>query len=220
MTWNSRGNGRQLLATLQDYLPTLYSIDDPNPLTVFHDQGYRNFCTHKSHCFGGPNDDWIIAGSDDYKIYVWNRRAREDDNSSNNSSRSSYCQRLDPKSNYNPSSVKVMDKASTILDCNLSNPNTTLWHPTLPLLFASGVEKAISVYSTVSTAMESLPSGFQGHHWERRESLKKRLLAHPALVNVFRMGLLNRNEDTDPLKEDFVTLAYFDILNQEDSKYL
>lgn len=64
--------GDEFLVTYQGFLPTVYSLRDHDPRLVCNDETYRNTCTMKSHCFGGYNDDLIIAGSDDYQIYVWN----------------------------------------------------------------------------------------------------------------------------------------------------
>ena len=43
-----------------------------------------------------------------------------------------------------------LDTCSARLQGNYSHPNTTIHHPTLPIIFASGVEKSIRMYSTTS----------------------------------------------------------------------
>ena len=37
----------------------------------FDAPGYYNNCTMKSGCFGGVNDNFVLAGSDDFNLYAW-----------------------------------------------------------------------------------------------------------------------------------------------------
>ena len=37
----------------------------------FDAPGYYNNCTMKSGCFGGVDDSFVLAGSDDFNLYAW-----------------------------------------------------------------------------------------------------------------------------------------------------
>jgi len=74
-------------APLQHYYPTVYALSDPNPIAMLTgrclstgepvapcERTYSNSCTMKHGSFGGPGletDDLYVAGSDDFRGYVW-----------------------------------------------------------------------------------------------------------------------------------------------------
>ncbi|KAI0345939.1 WD40 repeat-like protein [Trametopsis cervina] len=79
--------GTKFAITFRGYLPTIYSIDDPNPVaTCFArylpdgtpvppgKRTYANTSTMKHGSFGGPGldrDEYYSAGSEDFCGYVW-----------------------------------------------------------------------------------------------------------------------------------------------------
>lgn len=88
---------------------------------------------------------------------------------------------------------------SSILSAHRSIVNTTLFHPTLPLLFTSGIEKMVQVHS---------PTPFPGHSTP----------FVPRLPRPNKGGLDTRDEDEEEaqgLGEDREALEYFDALLQD-----
>ncbi|KAF5340637.1 hypothetical protein D9611_007483 [Ephemerocybe angulata] len=79
--------GERLALTLLHYLPTIYTISDPNPIATCSGEclpdgskvsegqrTYVNSCTMKHGHFGGPgldSDAFYGAGSDDFRGYLW-----------------------------------------------------------------------------------------------------------------------------------------------------
>ena len=51
--------------------PILYHVASPVQVCEFDHPGYYNSCTKKSCSFGGPADELVLAGSDDFNVYVW-----------------------------------------------------------------------------------------------------------------------------------------------------
>ena len=49
----------------------MYRVDSPAAAAQFDHPGYYNSCTMKSCCFGGPEDEFVISGSDDFNVYMW-----------------------------------------------------------------------------------------------------------------------------------------------------
>ncbi|KAJ7643764.1 WD40 repeat-like protein [Roridomyces roridus] len=74
LVWNR--DGTMLGVTMLHYYPTLYGLEDPDPLAVCTapPNTYANSCTMKHGSFGGPGldtDVLYVAGSDDFRAYVW-----------------------------------------------------------------------------------------------------------------------------------------------------
>ncbi|KAJ7256817.1 WD40-repeat-containing domain protein [Mycena haematopus] len=85
ITFNRQGT--QLGVTMLNYLPTIYSLTDADPVAVCSganlpngtpvppgERTYTNTCTMKHGAFGGPGLDTDVlyaAGSDDFRAYVW-----------------------------------------------------------------------------------------------------------------------------------------------------
>ncbi|KAF7348252.1 WD40 repeat-like protein [Mycena sanguinolenta] len=79
--------GTQLGVTMLNYFPTIYSLTDADPVAVCSganlpdgrpvttgERTYGNACTMKHGTFGGPGleaDAFYVAGSDDFRAYVW-----------------------------------------------------------------------------------------------------------------------------------------------------
>ncbi|GAA5903266.1 hypothetical protein JCM6882_008122 [Rhodosporidiobolus microsporus] len=178
--------GSLLCATLSGHLPTLYELSSPSPLATFSSpstqylptseeargrvtdafpRAYRNTCTTKHGSFGGgvgaaPGRGlYYAAGSDDFKAYVWEvppvealreqRRTVEKEELRGIGYRSSLS-----KTHFTlPASIST---PSAVLTGNRSIVNTALFHPSLPLIFASGVEKPIIRHSASSSPTTSL----------------------------------------------------------------
>ena len=64
-------SGTLVLALRRRLPPVLYNIRSSYPIVEFDDSGYYNSCTMKSCSFGGDSDQYILSGSDDFKLYMW-----------------------------------------------------------------------------------------------------------------------------------------------------
>ncbi|KAH9480635.1 DDB1- and CUL4-associated factor 5 [Psilocybe cubensis] len=155
----------------QHYLPTIFSVSDPNPLAVLSGKNlpdgtpvpsnqttYSNSCTMKHGSFGGPgldNDDMYAAGSDDFYCYIWRIPPLP--------------QLMDQREIYTEKRWSVYGDASTIAftegrhepkiaPVELSTPldrltghnsivNTTLFHPHFLHIVTAGVENSILLHS-------------------------------------------------------------------------
>ncbi|KAF4617596.1 hypothetical protein D9613_005957 [Agrocybe pediades] len=159
-------DGSKFAVSFMQYLPTIYSVSDPDPIAVLSGNNlpdgtpnppgkrtYSNVCTMKHGSFGGPGldvDDMYAAGSDDFRCYVWkippvsqllNQReiiSADDWNAS---------ERLETGRNE-PRVVPV--EIATPL-CRLTGHdtivNTAVFHPHLFHIVTSGVEKNIILHS-------------------------------------------------------------------------
>ncbi|CAA7262966.1 unnamed protein product [Cyclocybe aegerita] len=175
-------DGSRIAVTFTHYLPTIYSISDPNPIAVLSGQrlpdgtplppgqrGYSNSCTMKHGAFGGPGldiDDMYAGGSDDFYAYIWKipsvRQLQE--------------QRKTISAHdwavYDASSVAFTEGRldTKILPVEISTPwcrltghdsivNTIVFHPHFLHVVTAGVEKNVLLHSPTpsSPCTENLP---------------------------------------------------------------
>ena len=64
-------SGTQILGLRRRLPPVLYNIDSPAHVSQFDHPGYYNSCTMKSCGFAGPDDEYVLSGSDDFNLYMW-----------------------------------------------------------------------------------------------------------------------------------------------------
>ena len=74
--WGSEGDCHQCctgIIILENIfnLPPIFRIDSPSAIAQFDHPGYYNSCTMKSCCFAGPDDEFVMSGSDDFNVYMW-----------------------------------------------------------------------------------------------------------------------------------------------------
>ena len=67
--WNSAGD--KILGIRRRLSPVVYSVLSPAALAQFDHPGYYNSCTMKSCSFAGPDDEYVVSGSDDFNVYMW-----------------------------------------------------------------------------------------------------------------------------------------------------
>lgn len=67
--FNQRGT--QILALRRRLPPVLYAVHSPTHICQFDHAGYYNSCTMKSCCFAGEDDQYVLSGSDDFNLYMW-----------------------------------------------------------------------------------------------------------------------------------------------------
>ncbi|KAL8280486.1 hypothetical protein RQP46_007134 [Phenoliferia psychrophenolica] len=175
-------SGRLICSTISRYLPTLFDISDEQPLATFGAAGYANACTIKHGDFGGtPENLYYAAGSDDFNAYVWSvppidvLKARRQDllvdtkilpdtprvcfdyATSNTEFEDDVAEDEQRSSPTVPSHISI---PSSILTGHRSVVNTVLFHPSLPFLVTSGVEKVVLVHSPTPFANSSIQPPF------------------------------------------------------------
>ncbi|GAA6033883.1 hypothetical protein JCM8097_000385 [Rhodosporidiobolus ruineniae] len=203
-------------------------------------RGYRNTCTTKHGSFGGgpgaaPGSGlYYGAGSDDFKAYVWEvpsvERMREQrrEVAMSELSGMGYSSSSSPNTTILPASIST---SSSILTGHRSIVNTALFHPTLPILYTSGVEKVIVRHSPASSSSSTLlaaPSDTLSSSttsppkpaWEFRSRPIASHLRHPglsgrsdaALDPSLRAGESEYDRELRLREEDRDVLEYFDGL--------
>ncbi|KAM0749674.1 WD40 repeat-like protein [Meredithblackwellia eburnea MCA 4105] len=165
-------SGTYLCATITRYLPTLFDVSDEFPIATFTTdldrsvetlpRGYSNTCTTKHGSFGGTLQDglYYTAGSDDFRAYVWSvpplhvlkdRRYYSGSSKPQKTERGNYIAFTklteEPEDEERYSVPTQVFEPSAVLQGHRSIVNTALFHPTLPLIFTSGVEKVIFAHS-------------------------------------------------------------------------
>lgn len=222
-------SGKLLMGLKSEYLPTLYSLNDPTPLATFSSPmniedstGYSNSCTIKNGSFSpsSVNDDlFYTTGSDDFRAYVWKipdievMKARRE-NASDWKSIESWKIVGDKLSRPNEYKVATatyselrtacgsitvptsITTPSNIIISHQSIVNTSIFHPTLPLLFTSGIEKAVHIHSG---------SPFYSHGSTSTAFVKRVRRTDGRLITP-------RIEEESSMVESIGTLEYFDSL--------
>ncbi|RIA98974.1 WD40-repeat-containing domain protein [Glomus cerebriforme] len=196
-------SGTLLCAIINRYRPTLYNVGDEKPLCTFSSYydsdtqtGYKNDCTFKQGYFGGPNGDYFLCGSDDFRVYVWKVPDME-----TMMNAQSFTKSLEEE-------IYFSDNGTIINPLNNSNPqyvlnghrsivNSAIWHPHVPLIFSSGVEKIIKVHSAFP---------FSNKDCEAKVPQPPR--------SRFRRGeiIFQPNDYEENMEEDLATLKFFDLM--------
>ncbi|KAL3286132.1 hypothetical protein HHI36_000644 [Cryptolaemus montrouzieri] len=68
--FNSKGT--HILALRRRLPPVLYATQKENAVCQFYHPQYYNSCTMKTCCFAGEEDEYVLSGSDDFNLYMWN----------------------------------------------------------------------------------------------------------------------------------------------------
>ncbi|CAJ0834905.1 10981_t:CDS:10, partial [Entrophospora sp. SA101] len=196
-------SGTMLCAMISRYHPTLYDVAEETPLCIFSSNYnkesntcYSNKGTFKQAHFGGPNGDYILTGSDDFRVYVWKI---PDLNLLKANKEISPTTENDSKDVIQDSIIKIYENSNPeyVLGGHRSIVNTVLWHPHLPYIFSS--EKLIKIYSAFP---------FSDNDNEPKEAFKQREKYPPSsLYHIF--GLSN-SDLSDSIEEDVDTLRFFD----------
>ena len=101
----------------------LYRVDSPAAAAQFDHPGYYNSCTMKSCCFGGPEDEFVISGSDDFNVYMWRVPGRGEEG--------------------------WVGRAHHVLSGHRSIVNQVRYNHSRHLVATSGVEKVVKLWSVL-----------------------------------------------------------------------
>ena len=137
VAWNQAGE--RLLGLRRRLPPVLYSLDSPAAVCQFDHAGYYNSCTMKSCCFAGPNDEYVVSGSDDFRIYCWAVPGP---------------------------GQRWVDRAHRVLRGNRSIVNQVRYNPSRAVLASSGVEKVVRLWSVLP--LPDRPGESQASQSDRR----------------------------------------------------
>jgi hypothetical protein len=70
-------DGSRIVATLTDFFPVYYDTQVAQPLAILGASKYRNCVTMKGATFAGPRDSFVVCGSDNFSLYMWDVAAVE-----------------------------------------------------------------------------------------------------------------------------------------------
>lgn len=187
---NARGS--HLVALRRRLPPVLYELGSTHPLCDLDHDGYYNSCTMKSCSFAGPNDEYVLSGSDDFNLYMW--KIPED-----------LSQRVYAK------------EAHVILHGHRSIVNQVRYDRHSGLIISSGVEKVIKMWSPF---MLNNGTGGVSPRWESAFT-ERPVYTHEEYINlVLRSGLVMSHDYTSQsVEEDPRMMAFFDSLVQRELEY-
>eukprot|EP00088_Acartia_fossae_P028888 TRINITY_DN2969_c0_g1_i1.p1 TRINITY_DN2969_c0_g1~~TRINITY_DN2969_c0_g1_i1.p1 ORF type:complete len:951 (-),score=207.47 TRINITY_DN2969_c0_g1_i1:858-3710(-) len=116
-------SGTKIVGLRKRLPPVLFNIADPVPVCEFDNPQYYNSCTMKSCCFGGPDENFVFSGSDDFNLYVWRIPEEGDEHTS------------------------WVNRAHAVLKGHRSIVNQVRYNPYTQMLASSGVEKMVKLWS-------------------------------------------------------------------------
>ncbi|XP_013775142.1 DDB1- and CUL4-associated factor 5-like isoform X2 [Limulus polyphemus] len=184
-------SGTRLVALRRRLPPVICNLHSSYPVAEFDHPGYYNSCTMKSCCFGGDNDQYVLSGSDDFRLYVWKI----------------------PDDIEHKKSVWV-NKAHLVLRGHRSIVNQVRYNTLRSLIVSSGVEKIIKLWS-----MFSLPD-WLGSLENYGEISPRRVYSHEEYIDlILESGqFMTHDYSHQSVKEDPRMMAFFDSLVQRDIK--
>ncbi|KAF7314675.1 WD40 repeat-like protein [Mycena kentingensis (nom. inval.)] len=169
VTFNRQGT--HLAVTMLNWSPTIYPLNDPNPVAVCSapnrpdgtpvpasERTYGNCCTIKHGSFGGPGldeDTLYAAGSDDFRVYIWSippKRALEANQrifspDADDTTTVAYTSDLtSPRCLPTP-----LETPLARLGGHSSIVNTVLLHPRRLLAASAGVESRVVLHGAVES---------------------------------------------------------------------
>lgn len=189
--------GTQILALRRRHPPILYNLTSPYPVAEFDHSSYYNSCTMKSCCFAGDDDQFVLSGSDDFKLYAWKIPKMISDRELTPSSESLY-----------------VNEADIVLSGHRSIVNQVRYNYRNGMIASSGVEKVIKLWSVFP-----LPSGFgslEAPQTAPRDNRK--VYSHEDYINlVLESGqFMTHDYSHQSVQEDPRMMAFFDSLVQRD----
>ncbi|XP_064489573.1 DDB1- and CUL4-associated factor 5-like [Ornithodoros turicata] len=203
MSVRFNSTGTLLLALRRRHPPALYQIGTAHPVAEFDHTGYYNSCTMKSCCFAGDQDQFVLSGSDDFKLYLWKIP---------DAAQSHQCFWKERPTSVDHTFVR---RAHMTLKDHRSIVNQVRYNPQNMIIASSGVEKIIKLWSAVSLpggggALREIPTD---HHETHR-----RMYTYEEYIDlVMESGqFMSHDYSHQSVKEDPRMMAFFDSLVQRD----
>ncbi|KAL5635804.1 hypothetical protein ACGC1H_004561 [Rhizoctonia solani] len=232
-------DGMRMAITLKNFTPVLYDTFGVFPLTQLctlpgnaNSSGaglYANNCTIKHGSFGGaglglPEDSIYCAGSDDFKVYAWAIPSWETLKqtvrclkselwlSETGTSDMGFATPNDPRTVAIP---PCLSRPSFFLGGHRSIINTAAFHPTLPLIFTSGVESHIQMHSA-----RPVPGGQLSEAIESNRVLSSSSLLSRICFRVSAYGVASLSQEEIQLyrgipRQERVVLMFDEIIRIE-----
>lgn len=132
--------GDLILVTGHSKLPVIYRVDNPRKKVQFCCDNFSNVVTFKTYTFGGPNDDYILSGSDNKTVVYWKLSPGDIFETS--------CYDLSKNTLCNHELKEIHNMKFKKLKGFSSIMNRCLMHEKVPLIFCSGIENSINIFST------------------------------------------------------------------------
>lgn len=178
--------------------PAVFRLADTRPLLHLDHPGYRNSCTMKSCCFAGDRDDYVMSGSDDFRLYAW--RLPDD-----------LEERPEPEDGVACGWVR---RAHLVLEGHRSIVNQVRFNRSAAVVASSGVEKMVKLWS--SLPMHGATGSLSEEGEEERE--RRRRYTYQEYVDlVLESGqLMSHDYSHQSVNEDPRMMAFFDSLVQRD----
>ena len=190
--WNSRGD--RILGLRRRLSPVLYRVDSPASIAQFDHPGYYNSCTMKSCCFGGPNDEYVLSGSDDFNVYMW-RLPEEGD----------FCSQW-------------VARAQHVLQGHRSIVNQVRYNHSRSLLATSGVEKVVKLWSVLPLPVTDRTEETVETQ-DRGESGDRRVFSHEEYIGLVMrssVNMIGQDYSMANTEENPRMMAFFDSLVQRE----
>jgi WD repeat-containing protein 22 len=202
-------DGKRLGAIINCYKPTIYTLDDPDPICILDASTYKSLSTIKTGAWDASST-YFYSGSDDFHAYGWKIPMDKELLSKQKTSPTfdGICFKKDTEC-VQP---LVIDAPSITLGTHRSIVNTVVCHQYYPMVYTAGVEKLIRQFSSSPFPLDP----------ERVSStLGRRRCENPSRLLGLSMLLSGRmDEEDDSIEESASTLAFFDILQSTDERDL
>jgi len=180
--------GTKLVGLRRRLPPILFNIESPESVGEFDAPGYYNSCTMKSCTFGGPDDQFIFSGSDNFKVYIW---------------------RIPAEDTYRWED-RTLNHAAAVLTGHRSIVNQVRYNPGRGLVATSGVEKVVKVWS-------NFPTHHSQQEAVRREDEERPLHDPDNYVRLLlRSDAPSESFTSQSTVENPRVMAFFDSLVQGD----
>eukprot|EP00741_Cyanophora_paradoxa_P020035 tig00021217_g19337.t1 len=204
-------------------VPTVFRTDASEPVAALSHPGYRNACTMKSIVWGGPRDEYVLSGSDNFRLHAWRvgPALREAGRRPAPASSSAGPARMRRRRRRRRRRVAggggrrrargaggagarppvEMTSATHVLKGHRSICNNAAHHACLPLVVSSGVEKTVKCWSPYPSVNPEREARAEERPLYTREDYE-RLCADS-----------DGGEEGETVEEDARTLAMFDMFN-------
>jgi len=187
--WNMTGD--RILGLRRRLPPVMYRIEKPGAVAQFDHPGYYNSCTMKSCCFGGPDDEYVLSGSDDFNLYMW----------------------AVPKEGE---LTEWVGRAHHVLQGHRSIVNQVRYNHSRGIIASSGVEKVVKLWSILPLPDAEDIARSRKEEQERRGD--RRVYSHEEYIGlVLRSGsMISHDYSSESTEENPRMMAFFDSLVQRE----
>lgn len=190
MSVRFNSTGTHILALRRRLPPVLYDVASGHTAAEFDHPEYYNSCTMKSCCFAGERDQYVLSGSDDFKLYVWKI-----------------------PDNLSPKKRVWVNKAHFVLRGHRSIVNQVRYNNAYGVLASSGVEKIVKLWSSFPISYNEATDSYISD-----KDLARKVYSHEEYINlVLESGqFMTHDYSHHSVQEDPRMMAFFDSLVQRD----